>query len=98
MNNDEKKKLDDKFKKDVIDRLPDYIPDIHKIDIANICSDVMDFLEGKKTKNTIIALDFLSNFYKANIISKMSKYTMGDLFKELKEIVEAIKEDETSIK
>lgn len=83
MNKDEKKKRDDKFKKEIIDALPDFVPDKNKIDIANICSDVVDLLQDKQTNNTVIALEILKGYYKDMFMSRISKDLFGSLEKEL---------------
>lgn len=98
MNKDKQKELDDKFKKDVVDSLPDFIPDENKIDIADICNDIVDLLDGRLTNNTIAALGLLEKYYKGMMFSRMFKNSLGVVVKELNEPLETITEDETSIK
>lgn len=86
MNKDEKKRLDDRFKKNIIDDLPEFIPDENKKDIAEICSDVVDFLDGKKTNNTIVALDILKKYYTGSILKNINVELMASIVKDLEEL------------
>lgn len=91
MNKDEKKKLDDEFKKNVIESLPDYIPDENKINIADIASDVCDLLYGRQTNNTIVALNVLGRYYMNSLMGRvLSSSEVGDIEEHAKDMSETI--------
>lgn len=93
MNKDKDKKIDDKFKKYIIESLPEFVPDKNKIDIANICSDVVDLLDNRQTNNTIVALDILGNYYRGMFFNEISKEYLDSSLKELNDLLENFVQD-----